>query len=158
MSTEREIKIELCLEVLFKRTPREGKGPVIELVTVLNNGTPINITPSLTAEIVKQGHLEDDAETLAVYRGRGAYASEVRSELKFVCDVEVELDLLVEFDFEEGEEEVWTYSNGDPGHPGVPDEFNIYKVWILNDEGRDDEIELYGSLEDSIVDTLIEEI
>ena len=157
MSTEKEIKIELCLEVLYKRTPREGKEPIIELVTVLDSGTPINITPSLTDEIIKQGYLEEDAEALAAYRGRGAYVSEVRSELKFVCDVEVELDVLVDFSFEEGEEEVYTYSNGDPGHQGTPDRFDIYNVWILNDDGRDDEIELYESLEDEIVDTLIED-
>jgi hypothetical protein len=155
MSTDKEIKIDLCLEVLFKRTPVEGKEPIIELVTVLDRGTPINITPSISDEIIRQGHLEDDAETLAVYRDR-SYVSKVKTELMFVCDVEIKLEVLVDFSFEEGEEEVYTYSNGDPGHQGFPDRFNIYKVWILNDEGRDDEIELYESLEDEIVDILIE--
>ena len=40
----------------------------------------------------------------------------------------IELD--VQFDYEPEEKQVWTYSNGDPGHPGSPEMFIIYDVFV----------------------------
>ena len=40
-------------------------------------------------------------------------------------------DFEIGYDIIKGEPEVWTYPNGDPGHPGVPDSINIWSVSYL---------------------------
>ena len=38
------------------------------------------------------------------------------------------LNIIVDFEYYSGEPEVWTYSNGDPGHPGSGPEVDILSV------------------------------
>jgi hypothetical protein len=45
------------------------------------------------------------------------------------------IPLEVHYDYQPEEKMVWTYPNGDPGHPGCAEEFNIYSV--LTDSGDD---------------------
>lgn len=40
------------------------------------------------------------------------------------------ITLDVHFDYEPEEKQVWTYRNGDPGHPGSPEMFIICNVFV----------------------------
>jgi len=53
------------------------------------------------------------------------------------------VDLEVVFDYEPGEPEVRTYSNGDPGHPGCPESLDITSVKI-------GDVDVWELLEDQI--------
>ena len=46
--------------------------------------------------------------------------------------------LEIEYEYDPGEETVWTESNGDPGTPGIAPSIEIYKIWsVLKDrEGK----------------------
>jgi hypothetical protein len=39
-------------------------------------------------------------------------------------------EITVFFDYTPAEPMIWTYANGDPGHPGAPAEINIYGVFL----------------------------
>lgn len=55
------------------------------------------------------------------------------------------LDLDVKFEFTPGEPMVWTYSNGDPGHPGYPDTYEIEEIWwqTKDRKGKTVEVDIY---------------
>lgn len=41
---------------------------------------------------------------------------------------ELPFDITVDYEYYPGEPEVWTYSNGDPGHPGSGPEVDILSI------------------------------
>ena len=41
-----------------------------------------------------------------------------------------ETELFVEYEYTPEEPMVWTYPNGDPGHPGTPAQIDIVFVWL----------------------------
>ena len=72
------------------------------------------------------------------------------------------LDLDVKFEFTPGEKEVWTYSNGDPGHPGYPDTYEISEIWwqTKDRKGNPVEVDIYDLInQDDLVylEELLEE-
>jgi len=42
--------------------------------------------------------------------------------------IQIEIEVEVEGKYIPGDPGVWTYSNGDPGYPATPPEFEIHKV------------------------------
>jgi len=46
-----------------------------------------------------------------------------------------DIEVNVEYEYEEGERGLYAYANGDPGYPGTPDEVSI--LVITNEEGED---------------------
>ena len=43
-------------------------------------------------------------------------------------------ELFVEYEYTPEEPMVWTYRNGDPGHPGTPAQIDIAFVWLGDKE------------------------
>lgn len=47
------------------------------------------------------------------------------------------IELFVEYEYTPEEPMVWTYSNGDPGHPGTPAQIDIVFVWLGDNDISD---------------------
>ena len=62
----------------------------------------------------------------------------------------------VEFDYQPGEKEIWTLSNGDPGHPGCPEEIEILRIlWETKDiKGNSVIVDVYDILPDSEIEQI----
>ena len=54
-----------------------------------------------------------------------------------VITISDDLELWVKFGYTPEENEVWTYSNGDPGHPGSPEEFDFHSICVNHPDGDD---------------------
>ena len=48
---------------------------------------------------------------------------------------DMDVDVTVEYDYHRGEPAVWSYRNGDPGHPGTGDEVEI--IAMVDENGKD---------------------
>ena len=60
----------------------------------------------------------------------------------------------VDFAYYPGEPEVWTYSNGDPGHPGSGPEVDI--MVVRDENGREYEKEFTSKQVSELIDECIE--
>lgn len=68
-----------------------------------------------------------------------------------ICPNFKEIEVEVEYYYEPAEAAVWTYANGDPGHPGSP---AVVEIQSIKHNG----VDIYDYLHDSILDKLQEEI
>ena len=73
--------------------------------------------------------------------------------------------LTIEFhyNYEPGEPMIWSYPNGDPGHPGCDPEVNIYKAMLVLSDNNDKRVKvdispLLHHLYDIEIDDIEEEI
>jgi hypothetical protein len=66
----------------------------------------------------------------------------------------------IEFDYDPGEPMVWTYPNGDPGHPGEPPSCEIHHVWwdTIDSKGNKVSIDIFPLLDEDDLIKIEEEI
>jgi len=65
------------------------------------------------------------------------------------------VNVTVDYEFYEGEPEVWTYSNGDPGHPGSGPEVDVLSIQDENGNTVPDEL-ISSKWQEIIIDKCIE--